>query len=149
MWVITCFKRSPKKPLDLPYVKKKAKSIIKRSALARCNVLIKRNKNTLQTTCSATFAPFLSCSFFFYFSMTTQLEGPRHKDKDHHDNDMSTAPHHTRTTKQKRRATKQRHTHTRTCTCPCHSFCSFLMKKSGTRTFHVVYCSNPLTFHNG
>ena len=46
--------------------------IIECSALARCNVLTIRNKNTLQTICSATFAPFLSCSCFFYFSMATQ-----------------------------------------------------------------------------
>ena len=54
------------------YIEKGASSIIERSALARCNVLIIRKRNTLQTICSATFAPFLSCSFFFYFSMTTQ-----------------------------------------------------------------------------
>ena len=73
IWIITCFRGSPKKPLDLTYFENGASSIIERSALARCNVLIIRNRNTLQTICSATFAPFLSCSFFFfYFSMTTQ-----------------------------------------------------------------------------
>ena len=35
---------------------------------------------------SATFAQFLYFSFFFFlsFSVTTQRQGPRHKDKDHH-----------------------------------------------------------------
>ena len=34
-------------------------------------------------------------------------------------------------------------------TCRCN-FCTFLEKtESGTRTFHDVYCSKPLTFHNG
>ena len=65
---ITCFRGSPKKPLDLTFFENGASSIIERSALARCNVLIMRKRNTLQTICSATFAPFLSSSF--YFSMT-------------------------------------------------------------------------------
>ena len=64
---ITSFRGSPKKPLDLTFFENGASSIIERSALARCNVLIIRNKNTLQTIRSATFAPFLSCSFFFLF----------------------------------------------------------------------------------
>ena len=42
------------------------RSIIERSALARCYLLIIRSRNTLQTICSATFAPFLSCYFFFF-----------------------------------------------------------------------------------
>ena len=40
----------------LPNFENRARSIIERSALARCNVLIIRNKNTLQIICSATFA---------------------------------------------------------------------------------------------
>ena len=61
----------------------------------------------------------LSSSFYFSMSMPTQWEGPRHKDKDHHDNDMSTTPHHTQPPNQQRRAThdtaphnkKQKNTH--------------------------------------
>ena len=64
IWDITCFRGSPKKPLDLTFIENGASSNIERSALARCNVHIIRNRNTLQTICSATFAPFLSCSFF-------------------------------------------------------------------------------------
>ena len=73
-------------------------SIIERSALARCNVLIIRNssyearKNTLQTICSATFAPF--------------------------------TPHHTPLHHQRHHTTKkQRHTRTRTCKCTCICIC--------------------------
>ena len=97
IWVITCFRGSPKKALDLTYIENGASSIIERSALARCNVLIIRNKNTLQTICSATFTPVLSCSFFFLFfyddamrGTTTQRQRPprqRHVD--------NTTPHHT------------------------------------------------------
>ena len=42
-------------------------------------------------------------------------------------------------------------TYTYRCSCRLHSFCSFLTieTQSGTRRFHDVYCSKPLTFHNG
>ena len=78
-------------------------------------------RNTLQTICSATFAPFLSCSFFFNFYMTMQWEGPRPKDKDHHDNDMSTTPHHTQPPNQQRRATHDMTRHTTTKKTKTHT----------------------------
>ena len=153
IWVITCFRGSPKNPLDLTYIEIGASSIIERSALAHCNVLIIRNRNTLQTICSATFAPFLSCSFFFFLfydddaltRTTTQRQRPprqRHVD--------NTTPHPTTqptTTRDTRHDTaphnkKKRHTRTRTCfctcmctcTCRCH-FCSFLTKNAVWNTY--------------
>ena len=96
--VITCFRGSQKKPLDLTCIENGASSIIERSALARCNVLIIRNKNTLQTICSATFAPFLSFfPFFFLFFYDdamrgTTTQGQRPPRQRHVDN---TTPHHT------------------------------------------------------
>ena len=120
---ITCFRGSPKKPLDLAYFENEASSIIERSALALCNVLIIRNKNTLQTIRSATFAPFLSCSFFFLFFYDDAMRGTT---------TTTTCRQHHTTPNQQRRAThdvtrhhttKKRHTRTRTCTCIC-SFCT-------------------------
>ena len=72
MWIITCFRGSPKKPLDLTYIENienGASSIIERSALARCNVLIIRNRNTIQTILfsdlrAISFLPFLLLSIF-------------------------------------------------------------------------------------
>ena len=121
---ITCFRGSPKKPLDLTFFENGVSSIIERSALARCNVLTIRNRNTLQTICSATFAPFLSSSF--YFSMT-QWEGPRHKDNDHHDNDMSTTPHHTQPPNQQRRATHDMTRHHTTKITKTHTYTHMYM----------------------
>ena len=88
--------RFTKEPLDLTYIENGASSIIERSALARSNVLIIRNRNTLQTICSATFAPFLSCSpFFFLFFCDdamrgTTTQGQRPPRQRHVDN---TTPH--------------------------------------------------------
>ena len=96
MWDITCFRGSPKKPLDLKFIENGASSNIERSALARCNVHTIRNKNTLQTNCSATFAPFLSCSFFlslFFYDAAmrgTTTQGQRPQQQRHVDN---TTPH--------------------------------------------------------
>ena len=52
------------------------------------------------------------------------------------------------------RLTRVIHICVRVCACAHIGVvvCSFLTKKkkkSGTRTFHDVYCSKPLTFHNG
>ena len=41
-------------------------------------------------------------------------------------------------------------TSTSTSACRCHCFAHFSRKtQSGTRAFHDVHCSKPLTFHNG
>ena len=102
---------------------------------------------------------FLALSSSFYFSMTTQWERPRHKGKDHHDNDMSTTPHHTKPPNRQRRAThdvtgqhttKKRHTRTRTCTCICMCICTcrchFLLNSHKKRSLvHVpsMICTVP------
>ena len=133
-----------KKPLDLTYFEKGASSIIERSALARCNVLIIRNKSTLQTICSATFAPFLSCSVFFLFfydhamrGTTTTTTCRQHQTTPHHPQRRVThdvTRHHT--TKKKRR------TRTRTCTCIC-SFCT--CRCSCTCRCHFLLISHEKT----
>ena len=133
--------------------------IIERSALARCTVLIIRNKNTLQTFCSATFAPFLSCSFIFLFFYDDAMRGTTTQGQPHptsqptttRDTPRDTAPHNNK---------KDTHTRTRTCTCICMCMCtcrcsctcqchfglnSHEETQSGTRTFHDVYCSKLLT----
>ena len=146
--------------------------LIERSALARCNVLTHHTKQehssdyVFSDLCATSFLLFL---LPFCFSMTTQWEGPRHKDKDHHDYVDNTTPHPTTqptttrdtrhghgTTQQKKNKDTHVHAHVHvsvcvfvhvvcSCACRCH-FCSFLTKKtqSGTRTFHDVYCSKPL-----
>ena len=175
IWVITCFRGSPKKPLDPTFFENGASSIIERSALARYNVLIIRNRNTLQTICSATFAPFLSCSFFFLFFYDDAMRGtttqgqrpPRQRHVDNTTPHPTTQPTTTRDTRHdtaphnKKNKDTQVHAHVHVSVCVyvhvgvhVHVgviFCSFLMKKtkSGTRAFHDVYCSKPLTFHNG
>ena len=112
-WVITCFRGSPKKRLDLAHIENGASSIIERSALARYNVLIIRNRNTLQTICSATFAPFLSCSYFFFLFFYddamrwTTTQGQRPPRQRHVDN---TTPHPTT----RHHTTKKTKTHTYT-----------------------------------
>ena len=176
IWVITCFRGSPKKPLDLTFIENGASSIIERSALARCNVLIIRNRNSLQTICSATFAPLLSCSFFFplFFyddamrMTTTQGQRPprqRHVDNTPHPTTQPTTTRDTRHDTAPHNKKTKTHTYTHMYMylyvymhmsvfmyMSVSYFCSFLSKKktqSGTRTFHDVYCSKPLTFHNG
>ena len=54
------------------YIEKGASSIIERSALAGCNVLIMRNRNTLQTICfsdlrAISLLLFSSSSFLFFY----------------------------------------------------------------------------------
>ena len=113
--------RFTKEPLDLTYIENGASSIIERSALARCNVLIIRNRNTLQTICYATFAPFLSRSFFFVLFFYddamrgTTTQGQRPPRQRHVDN---TTPHPTQptTTRDKRHDTAPHHKKTKTHT---------------------------------
>ena len=97
------------------------------------------------------FSDLRAISFFlflllFNFSMTTQWEGPRHKDKDHHDNDVSTTPHHTQPPNPRRRAThdvtrhhakknKDIHASTCICTCVCMRMCICFSRKKVWNTY--------------
>ena len=118
MWAITCFRGSPKKPLDLTFFEDGASSIIERSARARCTVLIMRNRSTLQTICSATFAPFLSCSFFFFpFFYDDAMRGTTTQGQRHHDdNTTHTQPPNHPTTRDTRHDTAPRNQKTKTHT---------------------------------
>ena len=98
--VITCPRGSPKKPPDLSHFENIATSIIERSALARCNILIIRNKNTLQT------------------KTTTRRDGDN-KTRTRHQHDDRARPRRRRdgkvhhwTTKRQEHNSKRRHHHT-------------------------------------
>ena len=100
MWVITCFRGSPKKPLRMG-----------RGQHIPC---------TVQLDAQSLNAPLLPVA------KNSSYEAGRTKDKDHHDYDMSSTTHHTTPPNQQRTTRTrhdtaphnkktQRHTRTRTC----------------------------------
>ena len=163
IWVITCFRSSPKKPLDLTYFENGTKtthsmhcptrrSITERSALARCKTHHTkqggpRTKTTTTTTCQQ------------------QHTTPNHPTTQPPNNQQCAAREMTQHHTTKKHKDTHVHAH---AYVHAHvyiymylymyvyvymhmSVFIFLTKKtqSGTRTFHDVYCSKPLTFHNG
>ena len=146
---------------DGTHVENGASSTIERAALARCNVLIIRNRNTLQTICSATFAPFLCCSFFFFPSSyddamrgtTTQGQRPpRQRQVDNTTPHPTTQPTTTRDTRHDT-APHNKKTKTHTYTHMYMSMSLILLmsheKKSGLEYVPSMMCTvpNPL-IHN-